>query len=165
MLSVLLVVLSACDGNRHGNRQPAETESETPFTALGRNIYQSRCATCHQPDGQGLPGVYPTLHRTEWTLGEKGRLIRLALHGLEGPIEVKGSTYDVLMPSHAFLSNREMAAVLTFVRHTFGNEAAAITPTEVAAVRQASTQDGPWDPAQLRGRTGIPADTTATTAQ
>ena len=62
----------------------------------GKKIYEreSHCATCHQDHGNGMPKIYPPLAGSEWVTGDKENLIKLVLHGLYGPIEVKGVKYS-----------------------------------------------------------------------
>ncbi len=129
----------------------------TTAPSLGQRLYQTYCQTCHQADGLGRPGVYPPLRGTEWVTGDEGRLIRLVLHGVQGPMTIGGVTYNNLMPPQRFLSDDQIAAVLTFVRAEYGGGASAITPEAVAAVRAASTQREPWLADTLYYRTGIPA--------
>lgn len=131
--------------------------------ADGEQIYTSRCATCHQASGKGVPGVFPPVTGTEYVTGEKGQLVRIILHGLSGEIEVGGQTYSGSMPPWgSFLSNEEVAAVSTYLRQNFGNEASEVTPSEVQAVRNAHTdRSQPWTAEELAENAGIPgADTT-----
>jgi mono/diheme cytochrome c family protein len=72
-------------------------------------------------------------------LGDKTRLVDIVLKGLRGTITVKGQQYNNLMPSHSFLSDEDLAQVLTYTRQNFGNKSSDITSAEVAAVRNAST--------------------------
>lgn len=109
----------------------------------GAEVYgrEGHCGTCHQPDGEGLPAaMFPPLSRSEWVQGSEERLIRIALHGLMGPIEVKGVKYPGQVPMTAFkhLPDEEIAAVLTYVRNTFGNHAPMVTPAKVKEVREAT---------------------------
>lgn len=104
----------------------------------GEKIYADYCAACHQRDGQGTGGRYPPLVDTDWVTGDKDRLITVILQGLEGRIEVKGETYNGVMPQHSFLSDDEVAEVATYIRQNFGNKASAITPEEVGEVRHNS---------------------------
>ena len=97
------------------------------------------CATCHQPDGQGVGDVFPPLAGSE-TLMDKERAIGIVLAGLSGPLVVKGRTFDGVMPSLAHLADREIADVLTFARNSFGNRGEAVHEAEVALVRE--TLDG-----------------------
>jgi mono/diheme cytochrome c family protein/glucose/arabinose dehydrogenase len=113
----------------------------------GSEIYlrDGHCGTCHQHDGKGLPAAYfPPLNGSEWVLGSEDRLIKLTLHGLVGPIEVKGVKYpgSVPMTPFKYLSNAEIADVLTFVRNSFGNNAPPVSPKSVEKVRE-STKDQP----------------------
>ena len=135
-----------------------ETELVGEARALyveGAAVYrrEGHCITCHQDDGRGLPAAqFPPLAGTRWVLGDEARLIKLTLHGLLGPIEVKGEAYPGLVPMTAFksLSDREVAAVLTYVRNSFGNRAAPVLPERVTAVRAATAgREGFWSPAEL----------------
>jgi mono/diheme cytochrome c family protein len=102
----------------------------------GAQIYNTYCGTCHQRDGKGDGSRFPPLDNSEWVTGDKERLIKVVLNGLEGPIEVKGKPYNSLMPQHSFLKNAELAEVLTYVRQNFGNASSPITTEEVAAIRE-----------------------------
>ncbi|WDQ19417.1 PVC-type heme-binding CxxCH protein [Rhodopirellula sp. P2] len=111
---------------------------------LGATIYQreSHCATCHMTHGKGTPNVYPPLVGSPWVNGSEDRLIKMALHGVWGKMTVAGKTYDPargVPPMTAFrslLKDDEMAAVLTFVRNTWGNEASVVSPQSVSRVRE-----------------------------
>lgn len=122
----------------------------------GAEIYEreGHCATCHQPDGKGLPDVgFPPLADTQWALGDPDRLIKLTLKGLMGPIEVKGKAYPGVVPMTPFgglLKDDELAAVLTYVRNAFGNKASAIRPGHVRRVREeVEDMTGMYNPADL----------------
>lgn len=103
--------------------------------AAGEKLYNTFCGTCHQRDGRGAAGRFPPLVNTEWVSGDPNPLISLALQGMQGPIEVQGETYNAVMPPHNFLSDEDLAAILTYVRETFGAGASPITPASVAALR------------------------------
>ena len=121
----------------------------------GAEVYsrEGHCITCHQPDGEGLPAaMFPPLSKTKWVEGSEDRLIKLTLHGLLGPIEIKGKKYPGQVPMTAFkqLSDKELAAVLTYVRNTFGNKAPMVTPAKVKEVREATkSQPSFYAPADL----------------
>ncbi len=108
----------------------------------GHEIYhrEGHCATCHQPDGKGLPEAgFPPIAGTDWVQGDPDRLIKLTLHGLMGPIEVNGKKYPGHVPMTPFagmLDDEEVAAVLTYVRNHFSNSADPVTPERVAKVRE-----------------------------
>lgn len=123
---------------------------------LGKDIYERDgfCSTCHQPDGKGLEASqFPPLTGTKWVNGNPDRLIKLVLNGLMGPITVLGKEYPGQVPMTPFggmLDDREVAAVLTFVRNSFGNEAPPVSASEVAKVREeTSGKDGFYSPEEL----------------
>ena len=122
----------------------------------GKEIYEREgfCMTCHQADGRGISASgSPTLAGTKWVLGNEERLIKLTLKGLYGPMEVLGKHYRAEVPMTPFeglLSDEEVAAVLTFVRNSFGNKAPAISPDKVKEVRKAiDDKKGFYSPAEL----------------
>ena len=126
------------------------TPPETSLTGIakerfekGAEVYrrEGHCITCHQENGLGLPAAqFPPLAGSEWVTGDPDRLIALTLHGLLGPIDVKGKHYLGLVPMTPFkgLSDDEIASVLTFVRNSFGNKASMVTPEQVNNVRDAT---------------------------
>ncbi|AKD54254.1 PVC-type heme-binding CxxCH protein [Spirosoma radiotolerans] len=111
---------------------------------MGKQIYSKEgyCTTCHQPDGKGLTASgFPPLTGTNWVSGNEERLIKIALKGLMGPIDVVGKTYPGQVPMTPFgglLKDNEIAAVLTYVRNSFGNQAPAVLPDQVKRVRAAT---------------------------
>ena len=137
----------------------AQTKLEGEALVLfeqGREIYSrdGYCATCHQLGGEGLSASgFPPLAGTRWVQGDEERLIKLTLKGLHGPIEVLGREYGNQVPMTGFeglLSNEEMAAVLTFIRNSFGNEASPISPEKVEEIRKAiEGKTGFYSPQEL----------------
>jgi len=151
----------------HLNGVPVKKEKEVVAKSLlkgkelelfnaGKVIYgkEGYCTTCHQADGKGLTASgFPPLTANKWVLGSEDRLIKLALKGLLGPIEVSGKKYPGQVPMTPFgglLNDDEIAAVLTYVRNSFGNQGSAILPERVKKVRAAteSKQDF-YSPDQL----------------
>lgn len=127
-----------------------ETQVSTHLQGADRDLYikgkeiygrEGFCITCHQAEGGGLDASgFPPLVKTKWVLGNEERLIKLTLNGLLGPIEVLGKEYPGQVPMTPFgglLKDDEVAAVLTYVRNSFGNKASAIKPAQVKAVREA----------------------------
>ena len=111
---------------------------------LGKNVYAQVCAACHQPTGMGLPPAFPPLAGSEWVSGSEERIIRILLHGLQGPIKVKGVDYLGAMPavgpgSGYNLNPEKVAAVLTFVRKEW---AGIDTPVSAAKVAEIRGKDG-----------------------
>ena len=94
-----------------------------------------------EDDGKGMDPAFPPLAGSNWVTGDPARAIKLTLHGIMGPFELNGKKYDGLVPMTPFgglLGDQEVAAVLTYVRNSFGNKAAAVQPAEVARVREAT---------------------------
>lgn len=103
---------------------------------IGRQQYML-CGACHGQSGEGTAAA-PPLAGSEWVNGPAENLIRIQLRGLHGPIKVKGveySNFPAGMIAMAYQTDEQIAAVLTFVRKSFGNDAPAVTPAEVTALR------------------------------
>ncbi len=119
--------------------------AEAKVYALGKEVFtrDAHCATCHQPNGQGIPNIYPTLSKSDWIDNDE-RLIKIALKGLWGPIEVNGQHFDPskgvppMMGFAGLLNDEELAAVLSYVRQSFGNDGAFVSPEKVKQVRAAT---------------------------
>jgi putative membrane-bound dehydrogenase-like protein len=125
---------------------------------LGAKVYQreAHCGTCHLPNGKGNGVTYPSLVGTAWVNGSDERLVKMALHGMWGKLEVHGKTYDPALgvpPMTAFknlLNDEELAAVLTFVRNTWGNKASPVSAATVKSVRAATSDRTTfWIPDEL----------------
>lgn len=122
--------------------EPKLPPAELSLFRHGKEVYarEAHCATCHGEDGKGSD-IYPPLAESEWVTGDEDRFIKLVLKGLWGPIEVKDKTYDPgkgvppMMGFEGLLDNREAAAVMTYVRNSFGNQAPAIQPEKVEKLR------------------------------
>jgi mono/diheme cytochrome c family protein len=116
----------------------------------GDLIYVGVCQTCHQPNGLGVGGQYPPLAGSEWLLEDIETPIRIVLYGLEGPITVRGTTYNNKMPPfHDKLTDEEISAVLSYVRSSWGNSASAINPEDVSALRTKHGARGVWSSTEL----------------
>lgn len=122
------------------------TQAATPAVTDGAQIFASRCASCHQATGAGLPGVFPPLAGSEWVNGDGTTVAGILLLGITGPITVKGATFNGMMPAFgASLSDAEIAAVASHVRSGFGNTAPAVTADVVKAERaKLGSRTTPW---------------------
>lgn len=101
----------------------------------GKTVYDTNCISCHLADGGGVSNLNAPLIKTSFVLGSKPALINIVLKGMKD-VEIDGETYSNVMPSHDFLTDKQIADVLTYVRNNFGNKASAVTATEVTAVRK-----------------------------
>ncbi|WP_379026463.1 c-type cytochrome [Parapedobacter deserti] len=116
----------------------ADTTAMTANMELGKLVYDQYCATCHQSNGLGVPNLNPPLAHTDYVTGDKERLIRIVLNGSNDGLEVNGMVYSNAMPANAFLSDEEIAGVLSYIRKSFGNRADTISAAEVSRVRALS---------------------------
>jgi mono/diheme cytochrome c family protein len=112
----------------------------------GRQVYNTYCSGCHQPNGLGVLAKFPPLVTSEWVLTPgPNRLIRIVLNGLQGPITVKDLPYNTLMlPWRDQLTDTDIAAVLTFIRLNpeWGHAASPVTPAQIKAIRELTATRG-----------------------
>jgi mono/diheme cytochrome c family protein len=129
----------------------AEPPKPVDPMVLGRRIYNN-CVTCHQQQGEGVEGAFPPLAGSEMVTGSPEQLAAILLHGLHGPLRVKGKVYDGEMPEWGSkLKDEQIAAVLTYIRASFGNSAPPVNPELVKQVREATaSRNRPWTEAELR---------------
>ncbi len=144
---VLACVLSApgCGDKKKGDKpQPLDTSELaekvkpaglSPEKHPGREVYATYCATCHQSNGSGVPGMYPPLTSNRY-IENKDTLIAVVLNGMKGKIEVDGEIYNNYMAPHSHLSDQELADVTSYVRAAFGNDLDPVTAGEVASARK-----------------------------
>ncbi len=99
----------------------------------GKRVFAQTCVACHQAEGQGLPGVFPPLAKSDFLMADKPRAIAALIKGLSGPIEVNGQKYNGVMPP-VMLNDEQVAQVLTYVRNSWGNSGDIVTVDEVRQV-------------------------------
>lgn len=121
---------------------------------IGKRLYSQNCIVCHQATGLGVAGQFPPLAGSEWVNSETphadNQLVLLMLNGHQGPMTVKGQNYNNAMPQWKQLSDDQIAAILTYIRSDWGNNASAIDPAFVAQIRKGDgSQSDPWTQAQL----------------
>ena len=113
----------------------ALTNEELALFDNGRQTFAGLCAACHQPTGKGLEGLAPPLAESEWVLGEPDRIVKVVMHGLRGPIKVKGLAYSYDMPAAGFLTDEQIAGVLTYIRREWDHEASPVPIDLVKKIR------------------------------
>ncbi|MDB4265268.1 cytochrome c [bacterium] len=130
-------------------KSPVDIEAELlPEAALvllqkeGKKIY-TICSSCHQSSGAGQ-GDYPPLVGSEWVLGNTEMLAMIIHNGLKGPIQVNGQAYggQNMNAVGASFGPKELAAVMTFIRTSWGNEAELVTPEMAEAALEISKKRG-----------------------
>lgn len=144
---------------RNTLRNKSLSAAEQKQYILGKPLYETACASCHALDGQGLVPIAPPLVESEWVEGSEERLIKVVLHGLEGPVTVKGKVYKApevqpVMPGIKYskeFNDAKIAALLTYVRNAWSNEASAIKPETVSNIRKATMdREKPYTEEELK---------------
>ena len=102
----------------------------------GQAVYSRTCIACHQPTGMGLPPVFPPLAGSEWVSKDASIAVRNIINGMQGPVTVKGVTYNSVMPPVAGLSDKDIADVVNYVNNSWGNAGPSVTEAEVAAIKK-----------------------------
>jgi nitrite reductase (NO-forming)/hydroxylamine reductase len=143
----------ACAPDDNGaQEQPARMQAATSDTAVhqaevasgqldeimarGEQVYVANCGTCHQPDGQGLANAFPPLADSDYLQQhDRKDILKAALFGLSGPIVVNGKEYNGVMPSMGYLTDQQLADAISYVFNSWGNDLAAVSVDEVAALR------------------------------
>lgn len=101
----------------------------------GKQVYEANCMSCHQEQGEGIPGAFPGLAKTG-NLADKNKLVKIIQQGMRGPINAKGVKYDGEMASVS-LTDKETADVINFIRNSWGNKAPMISVADVTAAKKA----------------------------
>lgn len=142
-------------GGPSGGKAGAEGP-KLSLAQIGEKVYGKNCVTCHMANGMGTPGVYPPLVGSEFVLESSSRLTAILLHGIKGPITVKGQTVNGQMePLGRDMKDEQLAAVMTYIRSAWGNTGSEIKPDQVAAARiQFKDQADYYTEAELLAITG-----------
>lgn len=132
----------------------------------GGQLYALYCSACHGADGKGATGgAFPPVAGSPWVGGDPDRSVKIILHGLHGPVDVLGKTYNLEMPPQgAMLPDDQIAAILTHVRTSWGNQASPVTPDAVKSIRAATLErETPWTAEELLKLHPLPLEKTALT--
>ena len=103
----------------------------------GKRVFTQTCFACHQMNGEGIPGVFPPLAKSDFHMADKNHAITTVIKGLSGPIKVNGKDFNGVMPPVA-INDEQVAQVLTYVRNEWGNTGDIVTVDEVRKVRAES---------------------------
>lgn len=152
LAAALMVSLAACEQGSQAEPQAgavAQTDAAVAVHAAqaasvsladriahGKTLFATNCSACHQAEGQGLKGAFPPLAGSDYLAQDGGMVaVTAILNGLSGPITVNGVEYNAVMPPLSYLSDSEVADVVTFVLNSWGNQGGEIASAEVAAAR------------------------------
>ena len=145
----LLMADPVGDTNLGDHRTVADLSGPAPAepgaAVDGKALFAAHCVACHQATGKGLPGVFPPLDGSEWVHGDPRVLANILLHGIDGEIEVAGTTYKGSMPAFQQLGDAELAGVISFVRGSWSNKSEPIKPEVFEHERKASTRTKPFE--------------------
>jgi mono/diheme cytochrome c family protein len=145
-LTVIIVPFISCGNIQESNsndkvlmefnapvqKQPVKTNKADE----GKAIFTNFCLSCHQKDASGVPGMYPPLQNNKVVTGDKKKIINIVISGLQGEIEVNDEVYNQTMPPQNYLTNRQIAQVLSYLRKNFGNNADSVKVSDVNAIRK-----------------------------
>ena len=137
VLACALLVVAA------GSGEPLEHKAEVAQARVssldlekGRELYLQNCAACHQPEGQGLPGAFPPLAKSDYIAADPLDIIKVTLNGKQGRMTVNGIEYDNVMPAMSYLDDRDLSRIATYVLNSWGNPGGRISREQVEAYRE-----------------------------
>lgn len=146
----LLAALDEAEEERPQKDLSGLTEAQRTLYENGRQKYSS-CTNCHGQEGGGVSGVGSALDGSEWVQGDPEALVRIVLQGFSGAAEERGEDISGVMPGHHYLSDEDVASILTYIRQSWDNDAVPVSPEEVERIRR-ETEDrqDTWSPDELR---------------
>lgn len=133
----LPIFLTAC-GEQSTPAASIGSAERTALLAEGRSLYMAHCMMCHQPQGEGVAGMQPPLVGVASVTGDPGRLIEIIVKGIgreRGQLPPTGQWRQEML-GFDHLSDKEIAAVLTYIRQSWGNNAPAVSQEQVWEARQ-----------------------------
>ena len=113
---------------------PGAAKSKAEKIQMGKRLFTSICAACHQPTGMGRPNMFPPLAGSDYLNADKNRAIQIVVFGRQGEVVVNGMKFNNNMPLFP-LTDQDVANVLTYVYNSFGNSGLEVTPEEVKVLR------------------------------
>ena len=148
LIIISLTLLAGCGGdsstyNPNAERpdfaamiDPASVSVDESVFALGKRGYVQACYTCHGSDGMGMPGMQPALIGSKKLISDPYWVIEWVLRG-SASMRAHNSTWPTMMPGHKHLSDKEIAAIISYTRNEFGSGASPVSPEMVELVRDA----------------------------
>jgi mono/diheme cytochrome c family protein len=131
-IAISLTVTSVAQQKKVINKTSAASPKAS--IAAGELVYTQFCVSCHLPDGGGVENLNPPLIKTSFINGDKTKLITTILNGMS-QVEINGERYNNVMPAFNYLTDKQVADVLTYIRNSFGNKKPAVSVTDVKQVR------------------------------
>jgi mono/diheme cytochrome c family protein len=138
-LLTLLVGVAACakTASSGASASASAAIAQNPASASdGAVVYITNCSSCHQANGEGVPGAFPPLAGNPAVTGNPVAVIAIVKHGISGKIEVNGTAYSGIMPPWGgLISDDDIAAVVTYIRSSWHNRATPVSLANVRGVR------------------------------
>lgn len=134
-VAVLLAALSLTPAPSVGNPLVHEAELAQSNFEKGGELYLQNCAACHQSDGQGLPGAFPPLAKSDFIAANPAAVLEVTINGLQGKLVVNGQEYNNSMPAMSYLNDEDLSLIITYVLNSWGNPGGRISRKEVNAYR------------------------------
>ncbi|MCX2745123.1 cytochrome c [Mangrovivirga sp. M17] len=135
-LLIFFVLMSCNSKSENGGSESSGTASDEMkfkhYMIAGEQLYKKHCSNCHQENGEGLASLFPPLAKSDFMLSDVDRAVCIIRYGLKGEIVVNGKTYNQPMTALNYLSDMEVAEVMTFVYNSWGNEKGLITQKMVS---------------------------------
>ena len=130
ILTAIILIASSCGGgsgekSSSGEAPQMDRKAQLRFNQYkvkGKEIYSTRCAACHQANGEGLENLYPPLKESDYLMEDLGRAACIIKNGQTEEIIVNGKTYNTMMPGVGDLTALEIAEVITYITNEWGNE-------------------------------------------
>jgi mono/diheme cytochrome c family protein len=139
LLLALLVGAAACarTASSGASASASAAIANNPASASdGAVVYITNCSSCHQADGEGVPGAFPPLAGNPTVTGNPVAVIAIVKHGISGRIVVNGTVYSGIMPPWSgLISDDDIAAVVTYIRSSWHNRGRPVSLANVRAVR------------------------------
>jgi mono/diheme cytochrome c family protein len=130
VLLVMVLGAAACSGGSGD----AGSAAAPPPADLGARLYTQNCLPCHHDDGAGVPTVYPSLANSAVVNGDPTELAQWVLSG-KRPKSMPAGRYSTQMLLFGWMKDPEAAALLTYIRGSFGNQAPPMQASDIAKAR------------------------------
>jgi mono/diheme cytochrome c family protein len=139
---ILAARLRAAPDAKYGPTRKLTAAQQKAYD-LGKEVFnrEAHCVTCHQPDGKGVDNTYPPIVKSEW-IDDDERMIKIVLKGLYGELKTQGKTYGPSKNTPPMIgfgplaNDEEIAAVISYVRQSFGNDLDFVKAEDVKRIRE-----------------------------
>jgi mono/diheme cytochrome c family protein len=131
-LSAVLLSMAGC--SRGSSTAPLSPVGADTASTRGAQLYLQNCVPCHRDDAHGVAGVYPSLAGSPVATGDPEALIRWVLNGVR-PASLPAGRYATQMLQFKWMKDADAAALLSYVRGHFGNQASALDEAAIARAR------------------------------